>query len=146
MLFNNYKIDKIPVIKSICKNILEGFLAKRDNFNMRDECNLLTDYIKEVMDSKSKIEKENAMKSMSNIYEDVYYKRLMEQMGDYYDISDPLLVICDNIIKYHFRDLFIYGWDDHVDGIWRREKVLEDIDDLYNIHVSTSQPFLLSSL
>lgn len=146
MLFNNYNIDKIPVIKSICKDILEGFLAKRNRFNMRDECNLLTDYIRDVMNSKSKIEKEDAMKSMSNIYEDAYYKRLMEQLGDYYDISDPLLVICDNITKNHFRDLVIYGWDDHVDGIWVREKMLKDREDLHNIHISTLPPFLLSSL
>lgn len=146
MLFNNYNIDKIPVIKSICKDILEGFLAKRNRFNMRDECNLLTDYIRDVMNSKSKIEKEDAMKSMSNIYEDAYYKRLMEQLGDYYDISDPLLVICDNITKNHFRDLVIYGWDDHVDGIWVREKMLKDREDLHNIHIRSSPPFLLSSL
>jgi len=146
MLFNNYNIDKIPVIKNICKDILEGFMAKRDSFNMRDECNLLTDYIREVMNSKSKTDKDNAMKSMSNIYEDAYYKRLMERMGDYYDISDPLFVICDNITKYHFRDLLIYGWDDHIDGVWTREKMLQDHKDLYNIHISTSPPFLVSSL
>jgi hypothetical protein len=146
MLFNNYNIDKIPVIKGICKDILEGFMINRNSFNMRDECNLLTDYIRVVMESKSKIEKEDAMKSMSNIYEDAYYRKLMERMGDYYDISDPLLVICDNITKYHFRELLIYGWDDHMDGVWTREKMLEDREDLYNIHITTSPPFLLSSL
>ena len=99
-------------------------MKQRDTFNMREEGNLLTDYIKEVMDSKSKTEKDCAMNSMSNIYEDVYYKRLMEKMGDYYDISDPLLVICDNIIKYHFRDLLKYGWDDNIDGVWKRDMIL----------------------
>jgi hypothetical protein len=142
----NYNIDKIPVIKKICKDILEEFMSKRNSFNMKDECNMLTDYIKDVMESKSVIYKENALKSMSNIYEDAYYKRLMEKMGDYYDITDPLLIICDNIIKYHFRELLVYGWDDHIDGIWTREKMLEDRKDLYNIHISTSQPFLLSAL
>jgi hypothetical protein len=144
----NYNIDKIPDIKKICKDILEGFMSNRDSFNMKDECNLLTDYIKDVMESKSVIYKENALKSMSNIYEDAYYKRLMEKMGDYYDITDPLLIICDNIIKYHFRELLVYGWDDHIDGIWTREKMLEDHKDLYNIniHISTSHPFLLSAL
>jgi hypothetical protein len=142
----NYNIDKIPDIKKICKDILEEFMSKRNSFNMKDECNMLTDYIKDVMESKSVIYKENALKSMSNIYEDAYYKRLMEKMGDYYDITDPLLIICDNIIKYHFRELLVYGWDDHIDGIWTREKMLEDRKDLYNIHISTSQPFLLSAL
>jgi len=146
MLFVNYNIDKIPVIKKICKDILEGFMSKRDCFNMKDECNMLTDYIKDVMESKSVLYKENALKSMSNIYEDAYYKRLMEKMGDYYDITDPLLIICDNIIKYHFRELLVYGWDDNIDGVWTREKMLEDHKDLYNIHISTSQPFLLSAL
>jgi hypothetical protein len=70
----------------------------------------------------------------------------MEKMGDYYDITDPLLIICDNIIKYHFRELLVYGWDDHIDGVWTREKMLEDRKDLYNIHISTSQSFLLSAL
>ena len=55
MLFNNCNIDNIPVIKQLCKDILGGFFAKRDNFNITDECNLLTDYIKEVIKSKSKI-------------------------------------------------------------------------------------------
>lgn len=146
MFFVNYNIDKIPDIKKICKDILEGFMSKRNSFNMKDECNMLTDYIKDVMESKSVIYKENALKSMSNIYEDAYYKRLMEKMGDYYDITDPLLIICDNIIKYHFRELLVYGWDDHIDGIWTREKMLEDRKDLYNIDISTSQPFLLSAL
>ena len=120
MLFNNYNLNNIPVIKGICKDILEGFVAQRDHFNMREESNLLTDYIREFLDNKSKTEKETAMKSMSNIYEDAYYKGLMEKMGDYYDITEPLLVICDNIIRYHFRDLLEYGWDDNIDGVWRR--------------------------
>lgn len=124
MLFNNYNLNNIPVIKGICKDILEDFMTTRDTFNMLEESNLLTDYIREVMDSKSKTEKDCAMNSMSNIYEDVYYKRLMEKMGDYYDISDPLLVICDNIIKYHFRDLLKYGWDDNIDGVWKRDMIL----------------------
>ena len=102
MLFRNYTIDKIPAIKRICKTILEGFLATRDNFTMKDESYLLTDYIRDVMESKSKAEKEDAMKTMCNIYDDAYYRSLMEQMGDYYDISDPLLVICDNICRYHY--------------------------------------------
>ena len=124
MLFNNYNLNNIPVIKGICKDILEDFMTTRDTFNMSEESNLLTDYIREVMDSKSKTEKDYALNSMSNIYEDVYYKRLMEKMGDYYDISDPLLVICDNIIKYHFRDLLKYGWDDNIDGVWKRDMLL----------------------
>lgn len=124
MLFNNYNLNNIPVIKGICKDILEDFMTTRDTFNMSEESNLLTDYIREVMDSKSKTEKDYALNSMSNIYEDVYYKRLMEKMGDYYDISDPLLVICDNIIKYHFRDLLKYGWDDNIDGVWKRDMIL----------------------
>ena len=124
MLFNNYNLNNIPVIKGICKDILEDFMTTRDTFNMSEESNLLTDYIREVMDSKSKTEKDCALNSMSNIYEDVYYKRLMEKMGDYYDISDPLLVICDNIIKYHFRDLLKYGWDDNIDGVWKRDMIL----------------------
>ena len=82
MLFNNYNIDNIPVIKQICKDILGGFIATRDTFNITDECNLLTDYIRDVLNRKSKLEKDNVIKSMSNIYEDAYYKRLMEKMGD----------------------------------------------------------------
>ena len=124
MLFNNYNLNNIPVIKGICKDILEDFMTTRDTFNMLEESNLLTDYIREVMNNKSKTEKDYAMNSMSNIYEDVYYRRLMEKMGDYYDISDPLLVICDNIIKYHFRDLLKYGWDDNIDGVWKRDMIL----------------------
>ena len=127
MLFCNYTIDKIPAIKMICKTILEGFLATRDNFTMNDESNLLTDYIKEVMKNKSKAEKDNAMKSMSNIIcDDAYYRSLMEQMGDYYDIADPLLVICDNICRYHYKELVIHGWDDNGMGIWDREKMMDD--------------------
>jgi hypothetical protein len=125
MLFSNYTIDKIPVIKKMCKTILEGFLATRDNFTMNDESNLLTDYIRDVMESKSKVEKDNAMKTMSNIYDDAYYRCLMEQMGDYYDITDPLLIICDNICKYHYRQLVIHGWDDFGTGIWERKKMLD---------------------
>lgn len=123
MLFNNYNLNNIPVIKDICKDILEDFMKQRDTFNMLEESNLLTDYIREVMNNKSKTEKDYALNSMSNIYEDAYYKRLMEKMGDYYDISDPLLVICDNIIKYHFRDLLKYGWDDNIDGVWKRDMI-----------------------
>ena len=123
MLFNNYNLNNIPVIKGICKDILEDFMKTRDTFNMLEESNLLTDYIREVMNSKTKTEKDYAMNSMSNIYEDAYYRRLMEKLGDYYDISDPLLVICDNIIKYHFRDLLKYGWDDNIDGVWKRDMI-----------------------
>ena len=77
MLFRNYTIDKIPAIKRICKTILEGFLATRDNFTMKDESYLLTDYIRDVMESKSKAEKEEAMKTMFNIYDDAYYRGLI---------------------------------------------------------------------
>jgi len=126
MLFNNYNMDNIPVIKQICKDILGGFFAKRDNFNITDECNVLTDYIKDVIRHKSKVEKDNAIKSMSILFEDAYYSKLMEKMGDYYDDSEPLLIICDNIIKYHYEDLFIYGWEDNIYGIWSREKMIED--------------------
>ena len=127
MLFNNYNIDNIPVIKQICKDILGGFIATRDTFNITDECNLLTDYIREVLNRKSKLEKDNVIKSMSNIYEDAYYNRLMEKMGDYYDVSDPLLIICDNIIRNHYEKLFRYGWEeDNIYGIWSRKKMLED--------------------
>jgi hypothetical protein len=97
-------MDNIPVIKQICKDILGGFFAKRDNFNITDECNVLTDYIKDVIRHKSKVEKDNAIKSMSILFEDAYYSKLMEKMGDYYDDSEPLLIICDNIIKYHYED------------------------------------------
>ena len=34
MLFNNYNLDNIPVIKQLCKDILGGFIAKRINFNI----------------------------------------------------------------------------------------------------------------
>jgi len=123
MLFRNYNIDNIPVIKRMCKTILEGFLANRNRFTMNDESNLLTDYIKEVMARKSEVEKENAMKSMSNIYEDAYYRSLMEQLGDYYDITEPLLIICDNICKYHYIELYPCGWDENGEGIWIRPSV-----------------------
>ena len=105
MLFNNYNLDKIPIIKQLCKDILEEFIANRKNFNMNDECNLLTDYIKDVINRKNKYDKDIAIKSMSNIYEDAYYKNLMEKMGDYYDIAEPLVIICDNIIKYQYDKL-----------------------------------------
>jgi len=123
MLFRNYDINNIPVIKRMCKTILEGFLANRNHFTMNDESNLLTDYIKEVMARKSEVEKENAMKSMSNIYEDAYYRSLMEQLGDYYDITEPLLIICDNICKYHYIELYPCGWDENGEGIWIRPSV-----------------------
>ena len=55
MLFNNYNIDNIPVIKQICKDILGGFLATRDHFNINEEGNLLTDYIREVIGAKVSI-------------------------------------------------------------------------------------------
>ena len=145
MLFDNYNIDKIPVIKKLCKDILEGFIAKRVVFNMNDECNLLTDYIKDVINSKNKYEKDSAIKSMSNIYEDAYYKNLMEKMGDYYDITEPLVIICDNIIKYQYDKLLIYGWDDNIYGLWSRKKMQDDYKDLHNIYISTST-FTLSSL
>jgi hypothetical protein len=125
MLFRD--IDTIPEIKRLCKTILEGFLANRDNFTMNDESNLLTDYIRDVMENKSKVEKDDAMKSMCNIYEDGgegcqcgYYRSLMEKMGDYYDINEPLLIICDNICKYHYNELYPQGWDDNGEGIWVR--------------------------
>jgi hypothetical protein len=126
MLFNNYNIDNIPVIKQICKDILGGFMATRDTFNITEECNLLTDYIRDVISCKSKLEKDNAIKSMSNIYEDAYYNKLMEKMGDYYDVSDPLLIICDNIIRNHYEKIFMYGWEDNIYGIWSRKKMLDD--------------------
>jgi hypothetical protein len=132
MLFNNYNIDNIPVIKQICKDILGGFFATHDNFNITDECNLLTDYIKDVIRNKSKVEKENAIKSMSILYENAYYSSIMKKMGDYYDVSDPLLIICDNIIKYHYKELFIYGWEDNIYGIWSRKKMLEDYKKVSN--------------
>ena len=133
MLFSNYNIDNIPVIKQICKDILVGFIVSRDTFNITDECNLLTDYIRDALNRKSKLEKDNAIKSMSNIYEDAYYKRLMEKMGDYYDVSDPLLIICDNIIRYHYEKLFRYGWEeDNIYGVWSKKKMLEDCKDCKN--------------
>lgn len=109
MLFCNYNIDNIPVIKRICKTILEGFLATRDTFSMTDESNLLTDYIKDVMENKTRAEKDDVMNSMRNIYDDAYYRSLMEQMGDYYDVAEPLLIICDNICKYHYEELVSCG-------------------------------------
>jgi hypothetical protein len=141
MLFRD--IDTIPEIKRLCKTILEGFLANRDNFTMNDESNLLTDYIRDVMENKSKVEKDDVMKSMCNIYEGCYedggegcyedggegcyegcrsgyYRSLMEKMGDYYDITEPLLIICDNICKYHYNELYPQGWDDNGEGIWVR--------------------------
>jgi hypothetical protein len=63
---------------------------------------------------------------MSILFEDAYYSKLIEKMGDYYDDSEPLLIICDNIIKYNYEDLFIYGWEDNIYGIWSREKMIED--------------------
>ena len=147
MLFNNYNLDKIPVIKQLCKDILEGFIMDRDSFNMNNECNLLTDYINDVINSKSKYEKDIAIKSMCNIYEDAYYKKLMEKMGDYYDITEPLVIICDNIIKYQYDKLFIYGWDDNIYGIWSLKKMREDYKDLHNITRNiTTSTFKLSSL
>jgi len=127
MLFRD--INTIPEIKRLCKTILEGFLANRDNFTMNDESNLLTDYIKEVMENKSNVEKDNVMKSMCNIYDgdgdcgSGYYRSLMEKMGDYYDITEPLLIICDNICKYHYTELYPCGWDDNGEGIWVRPLV-----------------------
>lgn len=126
MLFINYNLDNIPIIKQICKDILGGFIATRNNFNINDEGNLLTDYIRDAICRKSKSEKDNAIKSMSKIYDDAYYKMLMEKMGDYYDISEPLLIICDNIIKYRYEEIFLYGWEDNIYGIWSRKKMLED--------------------
>jgi hypothetical protein len=126
MLFENYNIDNIPVIKQMCKDIFVGFIAKRDNFNINKEGNLLTDYISDVINCKSKLDKDNAIKSMSNIYENAFYNSLMKQMGDYYDMSEPLLIICDNIIKYHYNKIFIYGWEDNIYGIWSRNKFLEE--------------------
>jgi hypothetical protein len=126
MLFDNYNIDNIPVIKQLCKDILGSFMASRDTFNITDECNLLTDYIRDVINRKSKLEKDNAIKSMNNICEDAYYNKLMEKMGDYYDVSDPLLIICDNIIRYHYEKLFRYGWEDNIYGVWSRKKMLDD--------------------
>jgi hypothetical protein len=145
MLFNNCNIDKMPVIKQLCKDILDGFIAKREKFNMNDECNLLTDYIKDIINSKTKYEKDNIIKSMSNIYEDAYYRKLMEKMGDYYDVTEPLVIICDNIIKYHYNKLLIYGWEDNIYGIWSRKKMLDDYTDLNNIYITTSA-FTLSNL
>jgi hypothetical protein len=145
MLFNNCNIDKIPVIKQLCKDILDGFIAKREKFNINNECNLLTDYIKDIINSKTKNEKDNVIKSMSNIYEDAYYRKLMEKMGDYYDVTEPLVIICDNIIKYHYDKLLIYGWEDNIYGIWSRKKMLEDYNDLNNIYITTSA-FTLSNL
>lgn len=145
MFFNNCNIDKIPVIKQLCKDILDGFIAKREKFNMNNECNLLTDYIKDIINSKTKNEKDNIIKSMSNIYEDAYYRKLMEKMGDYYDVTEPLVIICDNIIKYHYNKLLIYGWEDNIYGIWSRKKMLDDYTDLNNIYITTSA-FTLSNL
>jgi len=130
MLFDNYNIDNIPVIKQICKDILGGFMATRDTFNITEECNLLTDYIRDVISRKSKLEKDNAIKSMSNIYEDAYYNKLMEKMGDYYDVSDPLLIICDNIIRTHYEKIFMYGWEDNIYGVWSRKKMLEEYNNI----------------
>uniref|UniRef100_A0A6C0IA54 Uncharacterized protein n=1 Tax=viral metagenome TaxID=1070528 RepID=A0A6C0IA54_9ZZZZ len=130
MLFDNYNIDNIPVIKQICKDILGGFMATRDTFNITEECNLLTDYIRDVISRKSKLEKDNAIKSMSNIYEDAYYNKLMEKMGDYYDVSDPLLIICDNIIRNHYEKIFMYGWENNIYGVWSRKKMLEEYNNI----------------
>jgi|APGre2960657444_1045066.scaffolds.fasta_scaffold06375_3 hypothetical protein len=126
MLFVNYNLDNIPVIKQICKDIFGAFLLTRTQFNINDEGNLLTDYIRDVISRKSKLDKDNAIKSMSKIYDDAYYKILMEKMGDYYDISEPLLIICDNIIKYRYDDIYAYGWENNIYGIWSRKKMIED--------------------
>ena len=134
---NNYNLDNIPVIKQLCKDILGGFIAKRINFNITKEGNLLTDYISDVINRKSKLEKDNAIKSMSNIYENAFYNSLIKQMGDYYDMSEPLFIICDNIIKYHYDKIFLYGWEDNVYGVWSRQKMLEDFsnDSIYNRYI-----------
>lgn len=136
-MFNNYNLDNIPVIKQLCKDILGGFIAKRINFNITKEGNLLTDYISDVINRKSKLEKDNAIKSMSNIYENAFYNSLIKQMGDYYDMSEPLFIICDNIIKYHYDKIFLYGWEDNVYGVWSRQKMLEDFsnDSIYNRYI-----------
>ena len=125
MLFRD--IDTIPEIKRLCKTILKGFLATRDTFSMTDESNLLTDYIKEVMENKTMAEKDDAMKSMRNIYDDAYYRSLMEQMGDYYDVAEPLLIICDNICKYHYEELVSHGWDENNAGLWTRYFEYKDV-------------------
>lgn len=125
MLFRD--IDTIPEIKRLCKTILKGFLATRDTFSMTDESNLLTDYIKEVMENKTRAEKDDAMKSMRNIYDDAYYRSLMEQMGDYYDVAEPLLIICDNICKYHYEELVSHGWDENNAGLWTRYFEYKDV-------------------
>ena len=125
MLFRD--IDTIPEIKRLCKTILKGFLATRDTFSMTDESNLLTDYIKEVMENKTRAEKDDAMKSMRNIYDDAYYRSLMEQMGDYYDVDEPLLIICDNICKYHYEELVSHGWDENNTGLWTRYFEYKDV-------------------
>jgi hypothetical protein len=125
MLFRD--IDTIPEIKRLCKTILKGFLATRDTFSMTDESNLLTDYIKEVMENKTRAEKDDAMKSMRNIYDDAYYRSLMEQMGDYYDVDEPLLIICDNICKYHYEELVSHGWDENNAGLWTRYFEYKDV-------------------
>ena len=125
MLFRD--IDTIPEIKRLCKTILKGFLATRDTFSMTDESNLLTDYIKEVMENKTRAEKDDVMKSMRNIYDDAYYRSLMEQMGDYYDVAEPLLIICDNICKYHYEELVSHGWDENNAGLWTRYFEYKDV-------------------
>ena len=135
MLFANYNIEKIPIVKWLCKDIVNGFLKNRDNFNMTDVCNLLTDYIRDVISSKSKREKDMVIKSMGNIYENAYYSSLMVQLGDYYDVSDPLFVICDNICRYHYKELVKYGWEDNIFGIWTRTKMLEDIEVARNLYI-----------
>jgi hypothetical protein len=104
MYFNNLNLNETPIIKELCKNIIEDFLTNLKSFNINTEYNLLHDHISNYIDNETLTSKNIALNSMSNIHYNEYYKNILNKIELHYDYH-PLIIICYDIIINHYVKL-----------------------------------------
>jgi len=104
MYFNNLDLAETPIIKELCKNIIEDFLKNVKNFNINTEYNLLHNHISNYIENETLSCKNIALKSMSIIRYNEYYKNILDKIELHYDYH-PLIVICYDIIINHYEKL-----------------------------------------
>ena len=104
MYFNNLDLAETPIIKELCKNIIEDFLKNVKNFNINTEYNLLHNHISNYIENETLSCKNIALKSMSIIRYNEYYKNILDKIELHYDYH-PLILICYDIIINHYEKL-----------------------------------------
>ena len=104
MYFNNLNLNETPIIKELCKNIIEDFLININNFDMNSEYNILHNHVSNYIDNVTLSCKNIALKSMSIIRYNEYYKNILDKIELHYDYH-PLILICYDIIINHYEKL-----------------------------------------